>query len=406
MSQDPKDLVRRYYEQLWNRWEVSLAAELLAPDFRFRGSLGDEVTGIDAFVGYMNKVRAAFPDYHNEIVELVADGDRVAARLEYRGRHEGELFGIQGSGGSVRYAGSAHFRVADGKLAQAWVLGDLNGLLRQLGAGPTAARRRSIPLFIVDAFAERAFAGNPAGVCPLPRWLDDAVLQSIARENGFSETAFFVRQGDVYHLRWFTPTNEMDLCGHATLASAHVLFDEFLEAGTETVKFTSRSGPLEVRRREGRLELDFPARPPEPCAVPEDLVLGLGRRPTELSAARDYLAVFDDEEQVRALRPDFAALCRLDRHAVIVTAPGKDCDFVSRFFAPHSGVPEDPVTGSSHCTLIPYWSKRLGKTRLHARQVSARGGELFCEDRGERVGIAGSAVTYMRGRIEGGVLPR
>lgn len=253
-------------------------------------------------------------------------------------------------------------------------------------------------LFHIDAFTSRVFAGNPAAVCPLDQWLDDALMQAIAAENNLSETAFFVPEGDQYALRWFTPTSEVDLCGHATLATAFVIFTE-LEPERERVTFSSRSGPLNVRRDGTRLVLDFPSRPPEPCAAPATLIEALGSAPREVLAARDYLAIYDNEEQVRALRPDMRLLERLDREAVIVTAPGLEADFVSRFFAPQHGIDEDPVTGSAHCTLIPYWSRRLGRSRLYALQVSARRGELFCEDHGARVDIAGMAVKYLSGTI-------
>ncbi len=253
-----------------------------------------------------------------------------------------------------------------------------------------------IPLYQVDAFTDRPFAGNPAAVCPLEGWLDDATLQSIAAENNLSETAFLVGGDGDYHIRWMTPATEVDLCGHATLASAFVLFSG-REKAKDEVRFRSKSGVLVVRREGDRLTLDFPARPPEKVAVPEDLVRALGQAPREVWAARDYMALYDTAEEVAALAPDMGRLAKVDRFAVIVTAPGRDCDFVSRFFAPAQGVPEDPVTGSAHCTLVPFWSRRLGKTRLFARQVSRRGGELWCEDRGGRVSISGRAVLVLEG---------
>jgi PhzF family phenazine biosynthesis protein len=250
----------------------------------------------------------------------------------------------------------------------------------------------------VDAFARRAFAGNPAAVCPLEGWLDDTLLQAIAAENNLSETAFFVLSQDGFQLRWLTPVAEVDLCGHATLATAHVLFAHLGQAGT-AISFQTRSGPLTVRRRDGLLEMDFPARPPAPCACPERLAQALGRQPLEVLRADDYLAVFDDEASVRGLAPDFALLATLDLRGVIVTAPGRDADFVSRFFAPKLGIPEDPVTGSAHCTLAPYWAGRLGQPALAARQVSRRGGRLLCVLRGDRVLLSGCAVTFMEGEI-------
>jgi PhzF family phenazine biosynthesis protein len=256
-----------------------------------------------------------------------------------------------------------------------------------------------IPIFHVDAFTSRLFAGNPAAVCPLPSWLDDAVLQSIAAENNLSETAFFVTGKKHRDLRWFTPTREVDLCGHATLAAAYVIFN-FLDKKQEVAVFESKSGTLRVARSGDMLVLDFPSRPPEPCEAPPALAQGLGKAPREVWSSRDYLAVYDDEDEVRHLRPDMARLRTLDRLGVIATAPGKASDFVSRFFAPGAGIDEDPVTGSAHCTLTPYWARRLGKDRLHALQVSARGGELFCMPRGDRVAIAGRAVKYFQGVIE------
>jgi PhzF family phenazine biosynthesis protein len=208
-----------------------------------------------------------------------------------------------------------------------------------------------------------------------------------------------VPRGNDFELRWFTPTVEMDLCGHATLAAASVLFEE-CGLGGEEVRFHSRSGVLTVARNQNLLTLDFPARPPAPAVATEALLRGLGGAPKEVSKARDYLVVFDSEAEVRELKPDFALLKTLDCLGIIVTAAGTDCDFVSRFFAPGAGVDEDPVTGSAHCTLIPFWAQRLGKTKLFARQISARGGELFCEMAGERVKMGGRAVHYLCGEIK------
>ncbi len=255
-----------------------------------------------------------------------------------------------------------------------------------------------IPLYQVDAFADRVFAGNPAAVCPLEHWLDEPVLQSIAAENHLSETAFFVGGHGRYAIRWFTPSNEVDLCGHATLASAFVILER-LEPATAGVLFDSRSGPLAVDREGDLLVLDFPSRPALECEAPADLVEGLGLSPRTVLAARDYMAIYESEADVRALRPDMDRLRRLDRLGVIATAPGTKHDFVSRFFAPSVGVPEDPVTGSAHCTLVPYWSARLARRSLRAFQVSQRGGELACEDRGSRVRIGGRAVLYLEGTI-------
>jgi PhzF family phenazine biosynthesis protein len=253
-------------------------------------------------------------------------------------------------------------------------------------------------LFQVDAFTDRLFAGNPAAVVLLEEWLPDATLQSIAAENNLSETAYVVPNGDVFGLRWFTPTVEVDLCGHATLASAFVLFEQGIVT-TPGIVFESRSGPLKVELRGALLAMDFPSRPPHPSALTETIVRAIGIEPREVLASRDLLVVLNRQEEVERLRPNMAAIAEIDTFAVIVTAPGTDCDFVSRFFAPKQGVPEDPVTGSAHSTLIPYWSKRLGKTTLHARQLSRRSGELFCEHRGDRVTIAGKAVLYLKGEI-------
>ncbi len=254
-----------------------------------------------------------------------------------------------------------------------------------------------ISLYQIDAFTDVAFHGNPAAVCPLTEWLPTPTLAAIAAENNLSETAFLVGGMGRYHIRWFTPTVEVDLCGHATLASAFVVF-EHLEPGRTAVVFDSQSGPLTITREDGVLFLDFPSRPPEPVAVPADLATILGRAPLEVARARDLVALYASEDDVRALAPDFRRLGAFD-FSVAATAPGRDCDFVSRFFAPNFGIDEDPVTGSSHCTLIPYWARRLGKTRLFARQVSLRGGELTCEERGARVRIGGRAVEVLSGTI-------
>jgi PhzF family phenazine biosynthesis protein len=256
-----------------------------------------------------------------------------------------------------------------------------------------------ISIYQVDAFSSTVFSGNPAAVCPLDKWLPDDILQAIATENNLSETAYFVRNSGGYQLRWFTPGCEVDLCGHATLASAYVLFEQ-LGAEGDVVRFHTKSGELRVKRKGDLLALDFPARPPAPVPSGEQVLDALGGpAPYEVLAARDYLVRYHTEEQVRALTPDMTKLSRIDRFAVIVTAPGKQCDFVSRFFAPAKGVPEDPVTGSAHCTLIPYWAEKLGKMMLHARQVGRRGGELFCTLNGDRVEIAGHAALFLKGTI-------
>ncbi|MHB1084531.1 MAG: PhzF family phenazine biosynthesis protein [Thiobacillus sp.] len=260
----------------------------------------------------------------------------------------------------------------------------------------------------VDAFATRAFEGNPAAVCPLESWLDDGLLQAIAEENNLSETAFFVPSETGYQLRWFTPVKEVDLCGHATLAAAHILFEKLAYAQS-AITFETRSGDLFVRRNGQKIEMDFPASLLKPCAIPAMLVEGLGVRPLEVWTAEDYMAVFDSEATIRAITPNPALLSQLDLRGVIITAPASkigdsnrnsaEVDFVSRMFAPKYGIPEDPVTGSAHCALAPYWATRLGKTRLNARQVSRRGGTLTCEVNADRVILSGHAVTFMEAEI-------
>ncbi len=262
-----------------------------------------------------------------------------------------------------------------------------------------------IPLWQVDAFTGRPFGGNPAAVCPLETWLPDETMQAIAAENNLAETAFFVRRpdGDDLDLRWFTPRTEVDLCGHATLASAWVLMREIDPSRTRVV-FHTKSGPLTVVRRGDELAMDLPARPPAPIETPAALTSALGKRPASTLRARDLVAVFAQAEEVRALVPDMGAIEALEGvFAVCATAPGTgadaDVDFVSRFFAPAKGVAEDPVTGSAHSTLVPYWAERLGKKTLRARQVSARVGELGCALEGERVVLTGRAVVVLRGTM-------
>ncbi len=258
---------------------------------------------------------------------------------------------------------------------------------------------KGIPIFQVDAFTGRLFSGNPAAVCPLAEWLEDSLLQAIARENNLSETAFFVHLKDnEFQIRWFTPTTEVDLCGHATLASAFVIF-RYIDSSLQEIVFHSRGGLLKVRQDGDLIAMDFPVRQPSSCKVPQELVEALGRQPQEVLSAEDYLVVFAEEEEVRTLRPDFQRLRNLDLRGVIVTARARDVDFVSRFFAPKLGVDEDPVTGSAHCVLTPYWANRLNKDTLVAHQLSDRGGELFCTYLKDRVIIAGRAVLYMKGNI-------
>lgn len=260
----------------------------------------------------------------------------------------------------------------------------------------------TIPIWQVDAFADRAFAGNPAAVCPLGAWLSDETLQAIAAENNLAETAFYVAApagaGHDFHLRWFTPGVEIDLCGHATLAAAHVLWRHRGYAGS-AIRFQSKSGILTVAREGERYALDFPSRPPRPVAPPAGLAEVLGATPRAVLAARDLVCVFDREADVAALAPDMAALARIDTFAVAATAPGDEHDYVLRFFAPRAGIPEDPVTGSAQTSLVPYWAGVLGRDTLVGRQISARGGTLWCRLRGDRVEIAGTCADYLAGTI-------
>jgi PhzF family phenazine biosynthesis protein len=256
-----------------------------------------------------------------------------------------------------------------------------------------------LPMYQVDAFTDRVFSGNPAAVCPLEAWLPDTVLQAIAAENNLAETAFFVKGAGGYRLRWFTPVAEVDLCGHATLASADVLFRIMGYSG-RSIQFETRSGILEVERRDGLYAMDFPATAPVDCEASPELADALGVTPQRILKAFDHLAVLETEAQVRAVSPNFARLADLDLRGVIVTARGARADFVSRFFAPKLGVNEDPVTGSTHCELAPYWGTQLGKTSMHADQVSARGGTVLCEIRGDRVTLSGRAAHYMTAEIQ------
>ena len=257
-------------------------------------------------------------------------------------------------------------------------------------------------LFQIDAFTSQVFRGNPAAVCPLAEWLPDEKMQAIAQENNLAETAFFVPRNGGFHLRWFTPRLEVDLCGHATLASAFVLFTE-LQPERESVEFASRSGPLFVKRNGDILTMDFPTWHLQSLnQPPAELLAGLQNKPREIffvTSGKNYFAVYDSETEVVALRPDFAKLEQLHPNGVIVTAPGDNSDCASRYFAPSYGIPEDPATGSIHSALTPFWAKRLNKKSIHARQVSERGAELFCEENGDRVLISGRAVKYMEGMI-------
>ncbi|MBV4360054.1 PhzF family phenazine biosynthesis protein [Pinibacter aurantiacus] len=256
----------------------------------------------------------------------------------------------------------------------------------------------SLPIYVVDAFADKLFQGNPAAVCPLQEWLPDDVMQKLAFENNLSETAFFVKEEEYYHVRWFTPDFEVDLCGHATLASAYVIFN-FIAKKAKTITFNSKSGILTVSKTdEGLIQLDFPAYIAEPVdSANPALIKGLSIIPQKILKAKNYLLVYESEEEVRKIVPDFNFLNALGSTRVIVTAKGAEVDFVSRFFVPNSVIMEDPVTGSAHSTLVPYWSKKLGKTTFVARQLSKRSGTLYCEYVGDRVLMAGNAVLYSKG---------
>jgi len=256
-----------------------------------------------------------------------------------------------------------------------------------------------LPLYQIDAFAGKPFEGNPAAVCPLEEWLPDDLMQAIAAENNLAETAFFTASENGYHIRWFTPTTEVKLCGHATLASAYVLF-HLLGYNKPQITFDSLSGPLRVRQDGEWLELDFPAQPPRPCDTPASIVAAFGQTPVACLRAEDYIVVFDEEALVREAQPDLARLRQLDLRGVAITAAGREQDFVCRFFAPNYGIDEDPVTGSAYTQLAPYWGKVMNKTELYARQVSSRGGNVKCRLDGNRVAIAGQAVKFLEGRIE------
>jgi PhzF family phenazine biosynthesis protein len=258
-----------------------------------------------------------------------------------------------------------------------------------------------IPIYQVDAFTNERFKGNPAAVCPLDSWLPDTVMQNIAAENNLAETAFVVAAGNEYEIRWFTPTVEVDLCGHATLASAYVLFNELGFAGDQINFISHRSGPLSVSKNGSILALNFPVDSLTELPLKPAFAIGLSQAPRAvLKGKTDYLFVYDSEAEILALQPDFEALKRHSVRGIIVTAPGETTDFVSRFFGPACGVNEDPVTGSAHTTLTPYWASVLGKTELRARQLSQRTGDLTCKLVGDRVEIAGEAVLFMRGEIE------
>ena len=259
---------------------------------------------------------------------------------------------------------------------------------------------------IIDVFTEKLFSGNPAGVCILDEWLAKEVLQSIATENNLSETAFLVKQDDYYDLRWFTPSIEVELCGHATMASAFVLFDD-KERTANVLRFQTLSGMLNVTKDSDMLYLDFPSRPVELCPTYKTFEKAFDITPVAVYKGVDFLVLLDSEEELRNIDPDFTLLKKIkdeaeldnDSFGIIVTAKGNDCDFVSRFFAPNAGINEDPVTGRAHCSLIPFWSDKLRKTNLTAKQLSKRGGMLYCEDCGDRVKIGGKVVRYLKGNI-------
>lgn len=259
-----------------------------------------------------------------------------------------------------------------------------------------------IPIYQADAFTDALFGGNPAAVCPLQEWLSDTTLQQIAVENNLSETAYLLKEGNDYHIRWFTPGTEVKLCGHATLAAAHIIFTLLGHKG-DTIVFHSKSGPLTVSKRsDGKLTLNFPANPPEPVTEPSAGIFeGLGIAPAPVfKTSFDYMVVLPSQKAVEALTPDFKKLAQTPCRGVIATAAGEEADFVSRCFYPQSGVDEDPVTGSAHTIMVPYWAKQLHKTSMKAIQLSKRRGQLDCELAGDRVLMSGNAVTYLRGEIE------
>jgi PhzF family phenazine biosynthesis protein len=255
-----------------------------------------------------------------------------------------------------------------------------------------------IPLYQIDAFIGRIFGGNPAAVCPLEAWIDDGLMQKIAEENNLSETAFFVKSGTGYEIRWFTPKIEIELAGHPTLAAAYVIFN-YLNHSANEIRFSSKSGELVVTREDDLIKMNFPAMDPVNAGENEIINQGLRKRPLELYKTRDYLAIYANEEEILSIKPDFELLKKLDCLGIIITAPGDEADFVSRFFAPSVGINEDPVTGSAHSTLVPYWARRLNKDTLHAYQMSKRRGELFCRYLGDRVEISGRAIPYLKGTI-------
>lgn len=256
----------------------------------------------------------------------------------------------------------------------------------------------TLPIYQIDAFASKAFEGNPAAICPLQEWLADDILLSIAEENNLSETAYFIKNENTFHIRWFTPTTEVDLCGHATLAAAFVIFNE-LEYTQNTISFESKSGQLNVTKNEDLLIMDFPAQSPAPCKLPDEIRQAFTIKPIEVMKSEDYILVFNNENEILNTKPKLELLNNIDLRGIIITAKSDQYDFVSRFFAPKYGINEDPVTGSAYTQLVPYWANQLNKNKLHSKQLSSRGGELFCENLGKRVSIAGYCVKYLEGTI-------
>jgi len=256
-----------------------------------------------------------------------------------------------------------------------------------------------LKMYQIDAFASKVFEGNPAAICPLNEWLDDSIMQNIAMENNLSETAFFVKSANEYSIRWFTPNKEVNLCGHATLASAYVIFN-ILEEASDSIVFNSKSGPLYVSKDAELITMNFPAEPPVLCDTPQAIIDAFKKEPVEVLKCVDYIVVFDDYEDLEQLTPNLEALKALDLRGVSITKKDKKYDFVSRFFAPNYGIDEDSVTGSAYTQLMPYWSDKLKKNSLHSKQVSSRGGELYCEIKSDRVYISGRAVFYLKAEIE------
>ena len=257
-----------------------------------------------------------------------------------------------------------------------------------------------IPIYQVDAFTSKVFKGNPAAVCPLEEWIPEKTMQEIAKENNLSETAFFISNDEKFDIRWFTPVSELDLAGHPTLATAHVIIEELNLKFDEIVFKTKIGDTLSVTKKNNLFLMDFPSRPPEIYDNIELVSEALRKKPLALFRHRDAIAIFANEEDIKSINPNMEKLSKLDCPAVIVSAPGDNIDFVSRNFAPKLGIPEDPVTGSAHCELIPYWSKILKKKELLANQISNRGGKLYCTHNNDRVTIGGEAVTFLRGEIE------